>query len=256
MRKYWLIAFLVVCLPVALVLAQGRSAAESVVREGNSLYERGDYQGAVAKYQQALASGFESGALYFNLGNAYYRLGDIGRAILNYERARRLLPEDEEVRFNLELANLKTVDHIVVPPKFILFRFVESFKDWLAFGTLFRVVMGLYLIVVALVIGLVLDRPGRVHRPLRAGLWLFGFLLVLFAVTLAARLHEATRLAEAVVLEEKVAALSGPGEEAAEQFFLHAGAKVRIEEVSGSWCRIRLPDGKVGWLPAAAMERI
>ncbi|MBC7188334.1 MAG: tetratricopeptide repeat protein [Calditrichaeota bacterium] len=256
MRRLWLTAFLAVCWPLAVVLAQGRSAAESVVREGNSLYERGDYQGAVAKYEQALAAGFESGALYFNLGNAYYRLGDIGRAILNYERARRLLPDDEEVRFNLELANLKTVDRIVVPPKFVLFRFVENFKNWLALGTLLRVVMGLYLIVVALVIGIVLDRQGRARRPLKAGLWAFGLLLLLFAATLAGRLHERAHVAEAVVLAEKVAALSGPHEEAAEQFFLHAGAKVRIEEVSGSWCRIRLPDGKVGWLPATAMERI
>ena len=31
---------------------------------------------------------------YANLGNAYFKTGQKGRAILNYERARRLMPQD------------------------------------------------------------------------------------------------------------------------------------------------------------------
>lgn len=254
-RIVWTITVFV-ALPVVGAFAQGRSYAERLMREGNSLYERGDYQAAVARYQEALEAGYESGALYFNLGNAYYRIGDVGRAILNYERARRLLPDDEEVRFNLELANLRAVDRIVIPPRFILLRWMEDFKNWLGLGALFWLVMGLYAGVAGLLVGIILDRQGKMRRILRTVVWVLAVPLVVFALNLAVRLHEAHQSNEAIVLEDKVAARSGPDQDFSEQFFLHAGAKVRVEEVSGGWCRIRLPDGKVGWLPAATMERI
>ncbi len=246
----------VIAVPLAGALAQGRITAEALLREGNSLYERGDYQGAVTKYQEALKSGYESGALYFNLGNAYYRLGDVGRAILNYERAKRLLPDDEEVRFNLELANLKAVDRIVSPPRFVLFRWFEDFKNWLSIDSLLWLVMALYLGLMASLVGWVLDRRHSVRRPLRAALWALAVPLAVLTLVLVGRLREARQATHAIVLADKVAARSAPDRDASEQFFLHAGAKVLIEEESATWCRIRLPDGKVGWLPAASMEKI
>src|SRR4029077_19623718 len=48
--------------------------------------------------------GHESGPVYFNLGNAYFRAGNPGRAILNYERARRLMPRDPDLHANLGFA--------------------------------------------------------------------------------------------------------------------------------------------------------
>jgi hypothetical protein len=41
-------------------------------------------------------------------GKAFYRLGDLGRAILFYERARLLLPRDDDLLFNLSHARNKT----------------------------------------------------------------------------------------------------------------------------------------------------
>ena len=90
------------------------SAASQVefYQEGNRLYQEGDFQAALSSYQRVIETGLESGEIYYNVGNSYFKLGDLARAILNYERARRLLPGDEDVRANLDLARSLTADEI------------------------------------------------------------------------------------------------------------------------------------------------
>ena len=70
-------------------------------------YRAEDYDKAAAAYEEVLRGGKESGALYYNLGNSYFKKGSLGKAVLNYERARRLVPRDGDLNFNLEYARAK-----------------------------------------------------------------------------------------------------------------------------------------------------
>src|SRR5439155_23225034 len=70
----------------------------------NALYGEERWAEAAAEYERVLAAGWESGNLHFTLGNAWFRAGDVGRAVLDYERARRLLPRDPDVQANLRYA--------------------------------------------------------------------------------------------------------------------------------------------------------
>ena len=112
----------------------------SLVEEGNRLYAKGDFEGALVKYNQALLELPEAGeiryniggvrhrqgdfesaaALYrailespdpdlaaraaYNLGNTFFREGDYARAAGAYKTALKLAPEDEDARYNYELA--------------------------------------------------------------------------------------------------------------------------------------------------------
>ena len=78
-------------------------------QEGNRLYQEGDFEGALASYLRLVEAGFESGEVYYNIGNTYFKLGNVALSILYYERARRLLPGDEDVQANLDLARSLTV---------------------------------------------------------------------------------------------------------------------------------------------------
>src|SRR5262249_60282743 len=62
------------------------------------------YAAPAAEHERLLASGVASANPYFNLGNAYLKAGQTGRAILAYERARRLAPGDPDLRANLTFA--------------------------------------------------------------------------------------------------------------------------------------------------------
>lgn len=71
---------------------------------GNKFYQDKDYDSAIRMYQSVLNQGLESAPLYFNMGNANFKKGDLGMAVLNYLKARRLDPADEDIIHNLEFA--------------------------------------------------------------------------------------------------------------------------------------------------------
>ena len=89
-------------------------------KNADTEYEKRNYQQAIKDYEELLQNGV-SYEVYYNLGNAYYRLDNIPRAILSYERALRLSPNDEDVRVNLKMAQSKTIDKIIPEPKIFLY---------------------------------------------------------------------------------------------------------------------------------------
>ena len=79
--------------------------------QANTAYINNDFPTAISLYETILSSGRQSGKLYYNLANAYFKEQEIGRAILNYNRALRLNPGNEDIRYNLQVAEKMTKDH-------------------------------------------------------------------------------------------------------------------------------------------------
>lgn len=62
---------------------------------------------------------------------------------------------------------------------------------------------------------------------------------------------------DAIVLSPSVTVRSTPSESGTGLFVLHEGHKIEIKDNSmREWKEIRLEDGKVGWIPASAIEVI
>ncbi len=233
------------------------SGQEEFFREGNRRYQEGDYAGALENYRAIVEAGFESGSLYYNIGNAYFKLGDLGRAILSYERARRLAPRDADVLANLELARSLTTDEITPLPSFWLFRAVRWWvylipRRWLAV-----VVVTGYLVAVSGLILSILKRETDLGRwGLRAAV-LSGCVAAVFAVNLAAVEFEIGVSEEAIVVASEVTVQSAPSDDSSLQVFvIHEGTKVRIDRRAESWVEVVLEDGKVGWVRTTVLEVI
>ena len=118
----------VICLLVllSLPLFSWSNDYGALYKKANEQYKKAQYQDAVKSYSQILDAGCQDEAVYFNLGNAYFKLGDIPSALLNYEKAHKLAPGDDDVNFNIYFANSKTADKVEPEPEFFVTQWWHS----------------------------------------------------------------------------------------------------------------------------------
>jgi len=230
--------------------------AISLFHQANQYYQAGEYAKAAETYERIRAQGQENWEIYYNLGNAYFKLHRLGPAILNYERALRLNRKHEDIQFNLDLANLSVKDRIVQPPRSLVVVWLDSA---ISLFSIEKIALFAVICWMATFVGLSLHVVGRKSGLRRWGrrlAWTAGSLWLVFAIVFGIQFYEQTTIHHAIVMADRVVVRSSPAEDATEIFFLHEGAKVRQQEQSGEWTRIRLADGKVGWLLTSAIETI
>jgi tetratricopeptide (TPR) repeat protein len=86
-------------------------AAASWIREGDKLWERGDYARALSAYETAMAHDPASGGAFLGRGAAYFRMNEYAKAVQDFERACELSPLDVTAHINLGSGLAKTGSH-------------------------------------------------------------------------------------------------------------------------------------------------
>jgi len=221
---------------------------EVVIDSANQKYANGQYEKAIQSYQDVLKSGYVAPALYFNLGNAYYKTNDLPHAILYYERAHRLAPNDDEINFNLNLARSQILDKIDTVPQFFLTRWWHALRgtmkadSWgylsLATFAIFLLLFGIYLF-------------SRLLTLKKITFWL-GSIFFVIAVLSFLMGHKQSELLntkdQAIIMNPTVTVKSSPDMSGTELFMLHEGTKVSVEDSLGEWREIRISNGNKGWI--------
>jgi len=222
----------------------------------NEAYQQKDYETAIAAYERLLGEGLHSTSLYYNLGNAYYRSGKLGRAVLNYERALRLSPADQQTKANLQIVNQELEDVQVGIRQSGVVMFWYRIQHLLS-GNAWSWV-GLFLLWLGLA-GLGLWLLGKKRRHKKLGF--FGGIIVLALSVLPflfayGGVQHRYNSNEAIILVEETQLKAAPEEASKTIQALHEGTKVRIIDQIGSWNRVELTDTSEGWLPKDVTERI
>ncbi len=222
----------------------------------NTAYINGNYKSAIHLYEDILSSGKASVKLYYNLGNACFKDKELARAILNYHRALRLAPGNEDIRYNLKVAEARTKDTIEDIPEFFMATWIRSLHHimrsaaWTVLSLVFLVV-ALSLFMVYLLAQRMSLRKTGFYGTLAAAL-LF-VLTTWFAVAERAEIMDQSR---AVVMPSTVAVKSSPDASSIDLFLLHEGTVVEITNRLDKWAEIVIRDGKKGWIESDKIEVI
>jgi tetratricopeptide (TPR) repeat protein len=240
---------------IQLLKAQPAALKDSLSK-GNQLYTNAKYTDAVKTYEAIAAKGFESFDLYFNLGNALYKSNNITYAILNYERALKLSPGNEDALFNLEMAKKQVVDNIDLLPEPGFLRWwheMISARPADSWGTHSLVSFFLFLLLFALFLFATNSRNKQIT------FWFAVLAIVYSLVTFSFGSSQRSKLVHhnsGVITERSVRMKGSPSESGTELFILHEGLSVQITDKLGDWIEIRLADGNKGWVKESALIRI
>ncbi len=252
--KYLLLSWFLIILVVP-VRAYAQSP-ETMYANGNAYYQQGKFNDAREAYERILNNGYTSGALLFNLGNTYYKLGNIAKAIVYYERARKLIPGDDDLLHNLQLANLQIADRIEPTPKLFIWDAWDGIKNAFTLGSITWIGYCLYVACLAFVGMFIISRSYSLRKvSLLSAVGLF--VLLVFSIGIfSGKLSETLSTDDAVVMASLATVKNSPDVRSSDAFVLHSGVKVRITDRVNDWLKIRLADGKVGWIEEKTVEVI
>ncbi len=219
---------------------------DEVFVKANNAYKAENYQEAINQYMSLIANNYCSSNLYYNLGNAYYRSNEIGEAIWAYEFAHKINPADEDVIFNLEFANDKTVDKISIEKKGIgswlnknIFRFSPNFWFFISVTSAFIVAFLLYLFFI--------PTSHLTNNLSLLGVVIFGVLLLSAASFSIVQKQKITGTSKVVVIKPSTKILIEPNETSKTSFEMHEGGQMQIKSKKDQWYEVML-NGNNGWV--------
>ncbi len=236
--------------------AKSQDTIQVLWERANAYYTTENYQEAISAYEQIRKTGQESARLYFNLGNAYYKAGDINNAILYYERASLLSPNDDDIEFNLRLANQFVVTEIDALPLPFFIRWKNNIINLYPTDTWAAISIGSFMLFLTL-LGLFIF--GRSSGIKQLSFWFGIFAVVVSAFTFSFAASQKKKINQrnhAIVFCPRVTIKSAPAQNSTDLFLLYEGVKVEVSDSVNTWKEIKLSDGNVGWLPDSCIVRI
>lgn len=239
-----------------LISAVGFGQNERAFEEANELYNQGDFEDAIAKYESILDAEEYSAALYFNLANAHYKLNHIAPSIYYYEKALKLSPHDKEIHNNIAFARNMTIDAIDQTPEIGFAKFSKNITNFLTFENWAK--LSVILMVLFVVFYLLYYFSYSSTKKRLAFISAMTFLIICgVAVALAFHnYHLVQKDQPAIVFAKETQVKSEPNLRSQESFKLHEGTKVQILDTVNNWKKIKLADGKTGWIPTEDIKSL
>lgn len=231
-------------------------SADSLFVQANKLYQNEKFSEALQVYSDIEKQGIVSYELYYNIANTYYKTNQVANSVYYFEKALQLRPNDEDVLFNLDFANRMTIDNIEPLPKSIGDNYRENvvlkytYNTWASLAVIFAVLFA--------ILFLLYHFSAFTNRKRFFFIGsLICALLVFIAVVFAYQnkdLVEKTRFA--IVFSAQVNVKNAPAMNSELNFTLHEGTKVQILETLDNWRKIKIADGKIGWLDVRDIKEL
>lgn len=207
----------------------------------SGLRPQGAAADAALSAPQTGPTSYAADALY-NLANSYARAGKAGLAVLNYERAALLAPNDPDINANLEYVRATAQVPVEAPTRLARIALVAGPKSAAWLGVAGVVLLGA---------SLVANRASMRRRGLKTIGALLGVGLIALAVTNATLIWP--RVHEAVVLLNQTPARVSPVPMGDTAFVLREAETVTMAAEHEDFILIRTRSGRTGWVARASL---
>jgi len=244
MRKFFFFGMILIAFSS---ISIARSSNDSLWKAAAEAYRNKAYEQALADYDSLINRGYSSAVLFNNAGNAAFKSKHLGKAVWCYEKAYRLDPCNEEIKYNKDLMRYKTLDRVEELPSIAPISWLN--RSSLITSPIVWYWLGIIVIVV-FTLSLFLRHKGILKKAWLSGISIF---IAINLFVLAFNSHHLIYGREMAVIQfPSVGILSAPDATGVEVFQLHEGTLVEIKGMQGNWQKIRLADGKEGWMSKEA----
>ena len=242
------------CLFLLLVSNVFAQTATDLFNKAAVSYEDKEYEIALELFKEIESLPLYSSDVYYNMANCYYKTHQKAKAVLYYEKALKLAPNDEDVIFNLKLVQLQLVDKLSqIPQPFYIKWMIKaknllSIDGWAKMGLLFMFLFSI------LIIWFLTSKNYMLKKKLFLG---FSLTLILGLKSLAMAYYSSTSQQEsAILMDDNAYVKSAPSSQSEDLFILHEGTKILVLEEFNNWTKIKLSDGMIGWVESDVVEEI
>lgn len=230
--------------------------AQGSFKNGNQLYQQGDYNGAIRSYESILDAKQQSAAVYFNLGNCYYKLNKVAPAIYNYEKALTLKPNDKDIINNLNFAKKLTIDEIKEVPKVGFEKLVRDFTAAYHYNTWAWISVVLAVLFLLFFLGYYFSALTLYKRVFFVGMFIIVIAILISVLSAIFERNHYQNERPAIIFNEMVSVKSEPKSTSSEVLELHEGTKVFVLESFDGWHKVQLTDGTEGWLEKSEVKEV
>lgn len=254
MRRAVLLITFLAALPGVARAVPEPAQARADFQAANERALSGDIEGAIGLYRSLEEQGIEHPDLFFNLGNALARTGHLTEAVVAYERALRLAPQDADARLNLAAVRAKLAPKSSEEPAEArsMVDLIEPIVAPLprdAFAWASVVLCLLFFTLLAI-------RETSPRRRRGATLALIPALLALIAVSIPVAGQELVRRDARAVVMKSTQLKKGPDPRFPVVTPISAGERVRVRNEDGGWLEVQDELGRVGWLSEDEVTRL
>jgi len=229
---------------------------DSLFVSANNLYKNGQFIEAIELYKNIEAKELVSSELYYNLGNCYYKINKVGPSIYYYEKALKLNPLNEDVKNNLVFAKRLALDNIEELPKTVIQKFKINYLQKLSYNQ-WAIVVIIFSILGSLLFLLFYFAHGSNKKRFYFTTSMVSFMLLIAALGITYNQYNFTvNNKEAIVFAENTKVRNAPTLNSDEVFTLHEGTKIIVLDAVDEWKKIKIRDGKLGWITAGDIKLI
>lgn len=212
---------------------------------------RDHYLKAILNFERIIREGkIRNGRLYYNTGNAWFRLGDLGKAIVNYKRARLYRPNDRNIRQNLEFARSRRINRVDITERERVFKTLFFLHYDISSRIRLMIFIISSLMIWATATMWLFVRKSRVRALFVIFVIVSSIFLTSLTVEIVGRAHKPA----GVIVSGEVTARKGDAETYQQSFTepLYSGTEFRVLEKRTDWWYIELEDGARCWIPSGA----